>query len=245
MRLLPAIFLLTTLAPAQKLEFDVATIKLNTTVPDVIDAPKPIGGRFHFPFNSLRMLIATAYNLKPFEILGGPSWIASNRYDVEAKSADPKPNEADFRLMMRNLLADRFHAEGPHERRANCPAFTLAPRQRHGSKLHPTPEGGCVTYGPDNPGPPLPPPGQPFNPPAICGNISLTRTQMKGGNVTMRELVETLTDLLAAPVTDNTNYTAPFDVHLDFTREGAPTTDDSPPSIFTAIQEQLGLRLEA
>ncbi len=70
-------------------------------------------------------------------------------------------------------------------------------------------------------------------------------TQMKGGSITMRQLAAALTNVLAAPVIDNTNYTAPFDLHLDFTREGAPVTDDSPPSIFTAIQEQLGLRLEA
>jgi uncharacterized protein (TIGR03435 family) len=222
----PILLMTASLAFAQvpvRHEFDVATIKPNTSLPNVIHIPQSVGGRFHFPFNSLKMLISTAYKLKPFEILDGPSWIASNRYDVEAKSADPKPTDADFRLMMQNLLADRFKLK-THKETRELPMFSLVVAKGT-SKLRPTPEGGCA---------PIP-----------CGVLIPSKASLHGGNITMRDLVEVLTNLLGAPVIDNTGYTAPFDVHLEFTREGAPTTDDSPPSIFTAIQEQLGLRLEA
>jgi uncharacterized protein (TIGR03435 family) len=204
-------------------EFEVATIKLNTSTPNVIHIPQSVGGRFHFPFNSLKMLIATAYKLKPFEILDGPSWLASNRYDVEAKSSDPNISEADFRLMMQNLLADRFKLK-IHKETRELPMFSLVVAKGT-SKLRLTPEGGCGAM--------------------PCGVLIPSMTRMHGGNISMHQLVDALSNLLAAPVVDNTGYTAPFDVQLEFTREGALVTDDSPPSIFTAIQEQLGLRLEA
>jgi uncharacterized protein (TIGR03435 family) len=200
-------------------EFDVATIKLNTTVPDVIDVPPSIGGSFHFQFDTLRALIATAYKLHPFEILGGPSWIASNRYDVEARSSAPKISDDDFRQMMQNLLADRFMLK-VHPETRQLTAYTLVPRVT-GPWAPKTPTSDC------------------------CGSVTNTRKGMEGSRITMRQLIAALTNILAAPVTDGTNYTAPFDVQLEFTREGAPVTDDSLPSIFTAIQEQLGLRLEA
>ena len=203
--------------------FDVATIKLNTTVPDVIDVPPSIGGSFHFQFDTLRTLIATAYKLQPFEILGGPSWITSDRYDVEARSSLPKISDDDFRQMMQNLLADRFMLKVHLETR-QLTAYTLLSRDKNPWLLKTPPKTPATD---------------------CCGTLFNTRKGMEGSRITMSQFIAALTNVLGAPVTDGTNFTAPFDLHLEFTREGAPVTDDSPPSIFTALQEQLGLRLEA
>ncbi len=124
MRMLPALLLLATLAPAQKLEFEVATIKLNTSVPNIIRMTMPAGGHFRYPLTTLQALIGRAYDLQSYRILDGPSWIASNRYDVEAKSGDPDPSAADVRFMMQSLLADRFQLK-VHTETRQLPAYTL------------------------------------------------------------------------------------------------------------------------
>jgi uncharacterized protein (TIGR03435 family) len=155
-------------------------------------------------------------------------------------------------LMMQALLADRFHLTAHRETR-NLPVYTLNVA-KSGLKLQPLKEGSCVAF---NPGAPIVPP-TPDQLPA-CGIarfwISIPTVRMQGGKVNMAELARSFSNLLGVTVIDRTGFTGTFDVHLEFGFDDAleglphpgpmPPADNGAPSIFSAIQEQLGLKLES
>src|SRR5262249_17255223 len=137
---------------------------------------------------------------------------------------------------------------------------------KSGAKLQPPKSGSCIertSAGPAAPAGPPPPPrgggGQPFVAP--CGTImaggGTAGMRMDGGKVVMTEFIRILTNMLGRPVIDKTALTGTFDVHLQFNFDQALAgfgadpnhpafaTDPSGPSIFTALQEQLGLKLES
>jgi uncharacterized protein (TIGR03435 family) len=203
----------------------------------------------------LRYFIQSAYEVKPFQISGGPAWITSAHYDIDAK-AEGNPNHSQMRLMMRALLEERFKLKLHHETK-QLPVYEVIVAK--GAPKLPAPkEGGCIAPDP-NEGPLPPPPGQPI----ACGRIlmmmSPSGAQMRGGQVSMKDLVNILSNVLGRTVVDKTGYQGAFDVHFEFTPDetlgGLPTPPPaSPPSgaspdshgnIFAAIQEQLGLKLES
>jgi len=122
-----------------------------------------------------------------------------------------------------------------------------------GPKLPGAKEGGCVAFGPNTPPPPPPAPGQAL--PTICGGFLRSPNTLQAGKVNMKQLVNVLSDILGRTVIDRTEFTGTFDVKLEYTPEGTTSATDgfeptqgfdtSGPSIFTALQEQLGLRLES
>ena len=99
MRLLPAVFLSVSLAAAQKLEFDAASIKPNTSQSEGMGYGRTPGAEtFDRPTDTaLIVLIATAYKLKEFQISGGPSWIRCSRYNVITESAHSNVTPEQFR----------------------------------------------------------------------------------------------------------------------------------------------------
>jgi uncharacterized protein (TIGR03435 family) len=240
----------------------------------------------------LRYFIQNAYAVKPFQITGGPAWINSAHYDIDAK-AGGNPNNSQMLLMMQALLEDRFKLKLYHETR-DLPVYELT-AAKSGVKLQGSKEGSCISPAPNGPpllapnGPPLlapngaPPPPPPAPrpgpngpplPPAPgqsipCGRVlmmmSPSGARMQGGRVSMTDLVRTLSNVLGRTVVDKTGFTTTFDVNLQFTPDeslaGLPVPPPSPdlpnnstrpvPSpdlygtIFAAIQEQLGLKLES
>ncbi len=105
----PAVFVLLTMThaqtPATRPEFEVASVKLNTSGTPMVRIKGGLGSpRFSTTNMSLRMLITFAYNVKNFQISGGNGVIDADRYDVEAKSAGAKPSEEQSRLMLQALL---------------------------------------------------------------------------------------------------------------------------------------------
>ena len=130
-----------------------------------------------------------------------------------------------------------------------------------GMKLADPKEGSCVSADPN--GPPLPPaaPGLPFIPP--CGRVIFamtpTSTRLYGGKTSMARLVFTLSNVLGRTVVDKTGFAGVFDLSLEFARNDAlagtaplgafpvetAQTGDSKPSIFAALQDELGLKLES
>jgi len=228
-------------------QFEVVSVKPNISASDQVDFAAPVGGRFKATNVSVRMLIMRAYKVKNFEVSGGPSWIGSDRYDIAATSSDINNDEAQFKLMLQALLADRFKL-AVHRETRQMPVYALLPA-KDGLKL-PEAMGNCVEHG-------TPPPSTPF---FLCGGFMMDGSHLEGRRISMAQFAGALSNMLGRPVIDQTGYGRAFDVRLEFAPEsiaalggggfGAPTLpsdapDSSTPTIFTAIQQQLGLPLES
>jgi len=233
--------------------FGVASIKrgleFTLEVPMGI-SPRP-GGRLTTTNAPLNYLIQRAYGVEAYQIAGGPAWVNSDGYDIDAKpesSADQK----QMWLMLRALLADRFQLKLHRETR-DLPVYALT-ATKGGPRL-PAPKGGpCNETMPPPPGPGQPRPSPPCGPGIFKAGTGLT---MHGLNLTMAKFTEFLGKMIGRDVIDRTGFTRKFDLQLDFAFDDAitglphPPASDQPadsaarPTIFTAIQQQLGLKLES
>jgi uncharacterized protein (TIGR03435 family) len=243
--------------------FEVASVKKNASSPRFM-AVRPRAGGLATENAPLRLLMQNAYGVQAFQISEGPAWIQSEGYDIEAK-ADGKASRAQILLMLRSLLEDRFQLK-LHRETKELPVYALTVA-KSGLKLQPRKEGGCI---PVDPSGTLPPPsntpgqrapGFPCGMPGVMMEPSGVR--IEGGKVAMPDFIRVLSMVLGRPVLDRTGFTETFDVRLDFTPDEAaaglprsagagdpdspPSAADpgSPPTIFAAIQEQLGLKLES
>jgi uncharacterized protein (TIGR03435 family) len=213
---------------------------------------------------SLRRLILFAFRLDEPQLIGGPGWLDTDRFDVVAK-ADAKTTDGDLRVMAQNLLVERFSMK-VHTETRNLPIYALVmarPDGQLGPNLHVT-DCGASTSG-------QPPCGTGF--PSVAGpgvvsfssNIDVgggrgfagrgegaSRTatgpslKMKG---TMASFAGTLSAMLKRPVVNRTSLDR-IELELTYTPPGAPASADDgstprAPELFTALQEQLGLKLEA
>jgi uncharacterized protein (TIGR03435 family) len=179
-------------------------------------------------------------------------------YDIDAK-AEGNPNSGQMRLMMQGLLEDRFQLKLHRETR-ELPVYELT-AARGGIKLQAPKPGSCPSPDPDEPLPP--PPGQAIPCGRVVMSISPSGARLRGGQVSMADLIRTLSNVLGRTVVDRTGFPGMFDVRLEFTpdeslvglhvplpRPAAPsdsTAAAQPPDlyggIFAAMQEQLGLKL--
>jgi uncharacterized protein (TIGR03435 family) len=213
------------------------------------------------------MLVRMAYGLGlTDEIVGGPPWIDSFGFDIDARPAKPG-TLAESPYMMRTLLAERFKLVARRESREG-PVYVLV-LSRNDGVLGPQikrPASACVMTMPAvaqadpkssaaaKPGV-WPPPGRPGR---RCG-VGPDGDTMKAGSVTMATLVTLLTPLMDRPILDKTGLTGNFDFDLRYDGAATPllgrgrataVAPDVPsdparaPSIFTALQEQLGLKLD-
>jgi uncharacterized protein (TIGR03435 family) len=213
--------------------FEAASIKPNNT-------GKPGSGMSLYPnrikiINStLKFCVQMGWNVKDFQVSGGAGWMDTERYDIDAVAANPFTRE-ESRTMLRALLADRFglvvHSET---------------QERQGYVL--------VTA---RNGPKLPPPID--DPSVLFSRTPSGDRTLKATNVSMARFAEALSLPLGAIVVDRTGIEGQFDVSFQWTpdpndqrmaKSGEPAppppTDAVPgPSIFTALQEKLGLRLES
>ena len=208
----------------------------------------------------VQLLIQNAYTLQACQIVGSPNWVNSDRYQIEAKG-ETGASRAEVMLMLKSLLEDRFQLK-THTETRELPVFALV-QTKSGSKLAPPKEGGCIAVA-EGTLPPPPPAGQPFRTP--CGHAGVmglpTGARLQGGAVAMPEFIRILAMVLGRPVIDKTGIGGTFDVQLDFSPDagtaGLPTpvgpsgpvpstppADAANPGIFSAIQEQLGLKLES
>ncbi len=239
-------------------KFEVASIKPTSSQGGGMMRPFP--GRLTASA-PVRVLMQAAYHVQPFQIEGGPEWVQSDGYAVDAK-ASGNPEHAQMMLMLQSLLADRFQLRIHREAR-EMPVYALVPA-RGGLKLPPSKEGSCVEetelVGPlANPGARMQPPEQAPAPAPRCGGLDVPLeaggARMHGGKVPMAEFVRVLSRVLGRTVTDQTGFSGIFDINLNFLPDdstsglpspppGAIPSEIASPSIFSAIQ-QLGLRLES
>jgi uncharacterized protein (TIGR03435 family) len=249
--------------------FEAASVKPNNSTPLGRRFGVP-GDRFVATNETLWTLVAVAYGepgflpqpLANYQIAGGPNWINSDRFDVEAKAAGDvvRGTEGTRRkqLMLQTLLAQRFKLAVHHETR-DMPVYALVPARRDrmlGPKLRRT-DVDCVALrrSPNyRPGPVF---GTPAFDPAnhdVCGAGVSIAGILKGG-MTMADMAVTFSRWMDKAILDRTGLTGTFDVELQFSSEGLPGAPGPPPgverppndnpSIFTAVQEQLGLKLES
>jgi bla regulator protein BlaR1 len=245
--------------------FEVASIKPNHSGDGRVFIQIP-PGRFTATNVTLKFLIEFAYNIKDPQLSGAPGWTGSERYDVEAKEEDssadarqklgPEQRERQLRLMVQSLLADRFKLKVTRETK-ELPVYALVVA-KNGPKLKETTITPDDDAGPSPPGPPGPPGPQQHKRMAMMGRGQLT---MSGVPISL--LADSLSRIVGRNVIDKTGLTGNYDVSLKWTPDpgqgpmfpGAggpegrppdapPPPDPSGPSIFTALQEQLGLKLE-
>jgi uncharacterized protein (TIGR03435 family) len=236
--------------------FEVASVKRNTGS-DGRSFLQAVQGRLIMTNLPLRRLILNAYDLQDYQLSGDPPWASSEHYDIQAK-ADGNPSVREMEgPMLRVLLEDRFKLTIHRETR-QLPVYELT-IGKAGAKLQLSKEGSCTPYSENSP-PPTSTPGQPR--PNFCGfhttpGDGLNRT-LDGEGITMAALATTLSrtyvSLLGRNVIDATGLTGPYDVHLKWAMDSlsapagpnvTPPSDATGPSIFTALQEQLGLKLES
>jgi len=248
-------------APAPSPSFEVTSIKPNRAG-DMRFGIMMRPGRFTTSGITTRFLIAYAYKVKDFQVSGGPSWINSDRYDIDAKEDDSMVAELDklppeergdqIRLMVRSLLADRFKLSLSHTTK-ELPVYALVVA-KNGPKLHEAKPD--ETY----PDAPKGPDGRVHS---GMGMMRFGGGQLTGQGVPMENLVHMLSQQLGRDVLDQTGLKGKYDFTLQWTPDqsqgammqgpggGTPGPDSPPPpdpngpSIFTAIQEQLGLKLES
>jgi uncharacterized protein (TIGR03435 family) len=224
---------------AQSPAFEVASVKRNTESVLTISGVQPeAGGRVSAEAATLRQLIASAYQVRDSLIFGGPSWTASDRYDIEAKAADPVDWDSGLRQMLQALLSDRFQLRVHREKR-EMPVYLLSVA-KGGSKLRKMQE--ACTPGPNG----------------FCGGFVTRIGLITGEKASLAQLADTLSVILDHPVLDQTGLEGLFnDVKLEWvpdeTQYGTwgpqaykrSVSDPSGASLFTAMQEQLGLKLES
>jgi uncharacterized protein (TIGR03435 family) len=209
--------------------FASAYIKSNKTI-ETSSSYNTLPGKLNIRNKTLKDCIRLAYGVKVAQLPGGPKWAETERYDIEAAARGPAA-EPQLMAMLQTLLKERFKLDFHRETRM-VPGYAMTVLKT-GLKLHEV-----------EPGP---------------GHVNLHRNSMDGQRVSMAELAQTLSDLLGTPVLDATAIPGVFDFrltwtpHTDVPRPGLSDEDaertvlpeDSTPSVFAAIQEQFGLKLEA
>jgi uncharacterized protein (TIGR03435 family) len=239
--------------------FEVASIKPN---PAGFAGPTQTqlhpGGRFVATNIPVVLLIGQAFQVQGYRLVGGPHWLATDGFDIDAKADGelfPKGGQRPLEGPLRALLADRFKLVVHSETRP-WPIYALVVARsdgRLGPNLTRSSRTDCDAVqaaAQGRGGGPLPPPAGGQAPP--CGGMT-GNGRFAVDSRTPAELAGMLSATLNARVVDRTGLTGLFNAHLTWTPDrmpqqpdpDRPAIDPNGPSIFTAVQEQLGLKLES
>ncbi len=242
-----------------RVEFDVASVKPHPGDPgDARGISFSPSGRFAWSWVTLKQLMPSAYAELQFkQIAGGPAWVDTDRFDIVATSPDalkelnPDGTPRGLFRRLRALLEDRFQLR-VHVENREIPVYALEPastpislgpalkksgidceatiREMAGGRAAPVPYGQ------------VPPCSIALRPDSVTGNAA-----------TMAQLIDVITGAAGRPIVDRTGLAGGFDIALKWAAElppgtlinGAPPPPSDGPSLFTALREQLGLKLEA
>jgi uncharacterized protein (TIGR03435 family) len=242
--------------------FEVASIKVNHSGADFV-ITRPVPGRYAATNITARMLINFAYNVKSAQVSGGPSWISTDRFDIDAKEEDSIAQQLQkmsrdqandqIRLMVQSLLADRFGLVVSRPTK-EMPIYALVVA-RGGAKLA------------ESALPPLPkgfstgPAQMPSAPPTKPSDVPQGAMMQGPGHLLANGVsVAALASMLSAQpefsdrvMVDQTGLTGKYDMLLQWTPENLgpmmnpnePAPDPNAPSLFAALEEQLGLHVES
>jgi len=236
------------------LAFETASVKPNKSGDEERFTRVDPGGGLTVVNMQLRELITWAYQIQSFQLEGGPGWIASDRFDILAKPEREVPSTGEQdprRMMLRTLLADRFKLV-MHKETKELPIFELV-LARQGGKLGPQLRPAAVDCAAraaaaraGTPPPSSGPPG-----PGFCGT-TMNPVSVRGGGATMAMLASLLERAAKRLVIDRTGLKGNWDLEVNYTpdRSQLPpgvelpsSIDPNGPSLFTALEEQLGLKL--
>jgi bla regulator protein blaR1 len=253
-----------TLRPA----FEVASVKRNVSGEQNSSIRREPGGRLTARNMPLRALITFAYQIQGFQLIGDLDWISGDRFDIVAKAAgDPPPvmpgsGPDQLMLMMRALLAERFNLRVYRETR-EMPIYALVLARRDGKpgpQLHPAAtdcatEAAAAQAAARSGAPPQAPQGP--NAPVRCG-VRMTAGRIQFGGFPLTEFARSISNQVQRIVVDRTGLTGNWDFELSYALDPAqgppglrapgeepPAVDPNAPSLFAALQEQLGLKLDA
>jgi len=216
------------LALGQAPAFEVASVKVSQAPPgDSSYDTTP--GRIHIVNRTLKSCIQIAYHVKEAQVSGGPKWLDSDRYDINAKAPGPA-GDREIEAMLQSLLAERFQLALHRETKVTSGyALVVA---KSGLRIQPV-----ETDGPHR--------------------TSTHRGQMTAERISLPRLATNLSNLAGAIVNDETQISGVFSFTLSWTPEERPRVPaaggDAPPpvveapsgpTLFAALQEQLGLKLE-
>ncbi len=183
-------------------------------------------------------LILIAYDIAPFQISGLPGFAQSVNYEVQAVAADPTANSSRTKLMLQSLLADRFKLVMRREtKEMSGYALVVA---KGGPHLQPAASRECrdvvdieaLSRG------------------ALCHYVLGGGSRLTGQSLNIGDMVNFLSVILQRPVMDQTGIAGDFDIKpltysLNANVEGREVTEPGAPSLFTALEKELGLRLES
>lgn len=231
---------------SERREFVVASVKPSTEEsPGLLRA---LPDQFDARAIPLRTILLMALEIRPFQLIGAPSWVG-DRYDIQAKTEGPV-SPPQMIPMLRALLEERFGLKTRKERR-DLPVYSLklarpdgpaGPRlRRHTADCPALLRGLPATTPPTGPGEFV-----------ACGSFG-GPTHFAAGDVSLSQIASGLSRFVDRPVIDNSGVEGTFDVHVTVApfgpvapaaeRPETPASQDAP-DIFTAVREQLGLRLE-
>jgi uncharacterized protein (TIGR03435 family) len=232
--LLSFCFLACGLLPAQQTpeapqKFAVATIK--PSKPDAVALTQIRGNRFVTEGTTFVDVFKYAYNVHPDQVVGGPAWLRTDKFDILADpETENRPNSDQMKAMMRTLLTERFHLV-MHREQKNLSVYALL-------KTTDSPKFTKSTADPNG----IPAVG--YDP----------RGELQAGNATMANFATFLQRFaLDRPVVDQTGIAGHFDLVLRWTPDNfradgksgdLPQDASGLPGLFTAIKEQLGLKLQ-
>ena len=220
--------------------FDVVSIKRNVSGAFPVGPEARRGGSFVAINATLERIVRFAYDLPDYRIVGGADWVRRDRFDVEARAGLDASSE-DIQRMVRALMTDRFQLLIRREQR-EATIYTL-----------------LLARSDKKPGPNLRPSAADCVKPVGRGETMEEMRTPNGGVSTQRTcapiavLVSSLATALQAPVDDKTALTGLWDSELSYTAERRRNADaaaiardpNDAPALFTALQEQLGLKLES
>jgi uncharacterized protein (TIGR03435 family) len=258
----------------QGLTFEVATVKPSIPAGDGGIRPGRRGGpgtadptRATFSALTLRALLGIAYELKVYQILGS-GWLDGERYDIVAKAPEGTTKE-QFNVMLQNLLVERFNITLHREER-DLPVYELSV-VKSGAKIRPSAVGPDSPLGMPPGAPSIGEDGFPEIPPgrkAMVTAMTNGRAWTSGSGQAISALADMLANQLGAQVVDKTGLVGAYDFKFNFAPQpdrglgtlsapappptaapipAGPFTASEPsesPAIMTAIQEQLGLKLD-
>src|SRR5579872_5105290 len=213
--------------------FEAASVKVNKSGGMRMAVDFQPGGKFSAQNVPLRILIALAYHVRPDSITVGEGWLGSDRFDIVAKASQVTPPD-ELRRMLQSLLAERFKLQ-IHSDEKIMPAYALVVG-KNGSKLQPT-DAGLLTERRCHPGDPVP--GQKH---FVCEHM------------TMALLADTLQEIalrdIDVPVVNQTGLEGAYTFQLSWAPSSGPVAGDPTdpavgPTLFQALDSQLGLRLES
>jgi uncharacterized protein (TIGR03435 family) len=201
--------------PAFGQSFEAASIKPNNSGSFSSHGHTDNGG-VRLENYSLKQLIQQAYDVKDYAFTG-PSWLEDTRFDIVARTPEAtKGNQ--LQLMMQSLLAERFGLK-VHREPKSVAGYALVAGKKP-PVLHERAAG-------------------------TGSNTNSNNGKMEGTNVSMDRLADILARMIRQPVQDQTGLAGVMDIKLEWTPDQADPTTDGPGSIFTALEEQVGFKLQA